>query len=186
MTFAEKTLKRGIRAKTELEKPGWGGAPPLPLFSLEFSHQSSPQSRGLTCQGLLIAPGNIIDLDLLRLLSPLRSVSLLCCLRIPLVSCLDPLQDTAAQRGGFNTVSSLTMHLAWVFFSLQLQSSTSHTHTLSLPRHTCSLGERKRTLHYGVIEALCWCPLLKFQLLECFGEKKNLFKGANISRLIGF
>lgn len=149
MTFAEKTLKRGIRAKTELEKPGWGGAPPLPLFSLEFSHQSSPQSRGLTCQGLLIAPGNIIDLDLLRLLSPLRSVSLLCCLRIPLVSCLDPLQDTAAQRGGFNTVSSLTMHLAWVFFSLQLQSSTSHTHTLSLPGTPAALG--RESAHFIMV-----------------------------------
>lgn len=166
MTFAEKTLKRGIKAKTELEKWGWGGAPPLPLFSLEFSHQSSPQSRGLTCQGLLIAPGNIIDLDLLRLLSPLRSVSLLCCLRIPLVSCLDPLQDTAAQRGGFNTVSSLTMHLAWVFFSLQLQSSTSHTHMRSLSQaHLQPWGEKAHTS--------LWCDrssvLVPFAEIPTFG-----------------
>ncbi len=58
---------------------------------------------GGACQGLLIAPGNIIDLDLLLPLSLLQSVSLLCCLHIPPVSCLDTLQDTAAQRGGFNT-----------------------------------------------------------------------------------
>lgn len=45
----------------------------------------------------------MIDLDLLFPLSLLQSVSLLCCLHIPPVSCLDTLQDTAAQRGGFNT-----------------------------------------------------------------------------------
>lgn len=67
VTFVERgSLKEG-GMKREERRGEERGSPALlfSLLSLEFSHQSFPTEPGLTCQGLLIAPGNIIDLDLL-------------------------------------------------------------------------------------------------------------------------
>lgn len=117
-------------------KPKRGGG--VLFLSLQFFHQSSPQSRGLTCQGLLIAAGNIIDLDLLLPLCLLQSVS-----------ALPPQHSSSVQPGHITRHCSTAWGLQHSVFidcvlwselllSLQLQSTT-HTHT-----HTCSLGKGKQ------------------------------------------
>ena len=90
---------------------------------------------GWTCQGLLIAPGNIIDLDLLLPLLP-AAVG---------VSAPPPPHSSGVLPGHItrhcgtawrlqHTVSSLTMHLAWAFFFTAAAShartrTRTHTHT---------------------------------------------------------
>lgn len=98
-----------------------GGLSLIRILSSVFPHGG--------CRGLLIALGNIIDLD-----PVLQSVSVLRCLHIPLVCCLDTLQDTAAQRGAFNT-QCLHWLCTWPGLSFHRSCTATHTHT-----HTCSGG----------------------------------------------
>ena len=132
---------------------------------------------GWTCQGLLIAPGNIIDLDLLLPLLP-AAVG---------VSAPPPPHSSGVLPGHItrhcgtawrlqHTVSSLTMHLAWAFF---FTAAASHARTRTRTRtHTHTHLQCSASL-WQFIAAQCVYALLGFQLLQlCAVNKKKTLKAS--------
>ena len=166
---------------------GWG-APPLFYSLIRIPSSVFPTELGLDMSGFINRsrkyywPGPSAP-------SLLAAVS---------VSALLPPHSSGVLAGHWTghcgTEWKLQQYLHWLYtwpgLSFHCSCNALHTHTHTHTHTPAAVGGKMQSalLHYDVIAALCWCALLRFQLLECYGEKDlrkkggGSFKAASISR----